>query len=77
MNCKQNSLPDREPEVLLQEMLFALPFGVVVIDPNTREIEQVNEHIVELFGADKGGRLVHPNSSRVLQSGCKRISLQH
>lgn len=62
MNCKQNSLPDREPEVLLQEMLFALPFGVVVIDPNTREIEQVNEHIVELFGADKDqliGRRCH------------------
>ncbi|HPJ13068.1 MAG TPA: response regulator, partial [Caldisericia bacterium] len=53
MNCNQHSPRDRESEVLLQEMLFALPFGVVVIDPDTHEIEQVNEHIVELFGADK------------------------
>jgi PAS domain S-box-containing protein len=49
----------KESEAQLRELLLALPFGVVIIDPLTRNIEQVNDHISELFGADKNQLLGH------------------
>ncbi len=33
------------------ELLLNLPAGVVIIDPVTRQIEQINEHAAALFGA--------------------------
>jgi PAS domain S-box-containing protein len=41
----------RESEAFQRELLLHLPAGVVIIDPVTRHIEQVNEHAAGLFGA--------------------------
>ncbi len=49
----------KESEALLRELLLNLPVGVVLIDPLTRQIEQANDHISELFGADKELLLGH------------------
>lgn len=54
---QQKALKDSESQ--LRELLLALPFGVVIIDPLTKNIEQVNDHISELFGADKNKLLGH------------------
>lgn len=57
LELKQKAL--KESEAQLRELLLALPFGVVIIDPLTKNIEQVNDHISELFGADKEKLLGH------------------
>ncbi|MEI6674105.1 MAG: CHASE domain-containing protein [Verrucomicrobiota bacterium] len=41
----------RESEALQRILLANLPVGVVIVDPLTRVIEQVNEHALALFGA--------------------------
>jgi PAS domain S-box-containing protein len=41
----------RESEAMQRLLLVNLPAGVVIIDPVTRIIEQVNEHVATLFGA--------------------------
>ena len=40
-----------ENETLQRILLDSLPVGVVIVDPETRLIERVNDHAVELFGA--------------------------
>ncbi len=39
-----------ENEALQRLLLANLPVGVMIIDPDTRTIEKVNEHLVKLFG---------------------------
>jgi len=41
----------RESEVLQRILLDNLPAGVVIVDPVTRVIERVNDHVASLFGA--------------------------
>ena len=41
----------RESEAMQRLLLANLPAGVVIVDPVTRIIEQVNDHVVTLFGA--------------------------
>ena len=41
----------RESEAMQRTLLSNLPAGVVIVDPETRVIEQVNEHAAALFGA--------------------------
>lgn len=41
----------REIATFQSEMLRNLPAGVVIVDPVTRQIEQINEHAAALFGA--------------------------
>jgi PAS domain S-box-containing protein len=41
----------RESEAFQRELLLNLPAGVVIVDPETRLIERVNEHAAALFGA--------------------------
>ncbi len=41
----------RESEAFQRELLLNLPAGVVIVDPETRCIERVNEHAGALFGA--------------------------
>jgi PAS domain S-box-containing protein len=41
----------RESEAFQRELLMNLPAGVIVVDPETRCIERVNEHAAALFGA--------------------------
>jgi len=41
----------QESEALQRLLLASLPAGVVLVDPVTRIIEQVNDHVVTLFGA--------------------------
>jgi PAS domain-containing protein len=40
-----------ESEALQRVLLDSLPVGVVIVDPVTRLIERVNDHVVTLFGA--------------------------
>ena len=40
-----------ESETLQRQLLAALPAGVVIVDPETRIIEQANDHVAALFGA--------------------------
>ena len=49
----------RESEALQRLLLDNMPVGVVIIDPVTRVIERVNEHVVALFGAPVGHLLGH------------------
>ena len=48
-NQAQNAL--RESESLQRILLANLPVGVIIVDPVTREIEQINKHATDLFGA--------------------------
>lgn len=41
----------RESEAFQRELLANLPAGVVVIDPESRLIEQINQHAADLYGA--------------------------
>jgi PAS domain S-box-containing protein len=41
----------RESEALQRTLLDSLPAGVVIVDPETRMIERVNDHVADLFGA--------------------------
>ncbi len=41
----------RESEAFQRDLLINLPAGVVIVDPETRCIERVNEHAASLFGA--------------------------
>jgi PAS domain S-box-containing protein len=41
----------QESEFLQRELLFNLPAGVVIVDPETRQIEQVNQFAAAIFGA--------------------------
>jgi hypothetical protein len=41
----------RESEAMQRILLDSLPVGVVIIDPVTRVIERVNDHVTALFGA--------------------------
>ena len=41
----------RQSEALQRILLENLPVGVIIVDPATRHIEQINKHAAELFGA--------------------------
>ncbi len=41
----------RDSEALQRQLLDNMPVGVAIIDPVTRVIERVNEHVADLFGA--------------------------
>lgn len=41
----------QESELLQRQLLASLPTGIVIVDPVTRIIEQVNDHVATLFGA--------------------------
>jgi PAS domain S-box-containing protein len=41
----------RQSESFNRELLMNMPAGVVIVDPSTRQIEQVNDHAAMLFGA--------------------------
>ena len=41
----------RESEAFQRELLLSLPAGVVIVDPATLQIEQLNEYTATLFGA--------------------------
>ncbi|MBM4165101.1 MAG: PAS domain S-box protein, partial [Lentisphaerae bacterium] len=49
----------REREAFQRELLLNLPAGVVIVDPVTRQIEQVNQHATALFGAPVDRLLGH------------------
>ncbi len=55
----QQQIALKKSEAWLREVLLTLPFGVVIVDPITRKIEEVNDHITELFGANKEQLLGH------------------
>ncbi len=48
---KQAELALHESENMQRLLLDTLPVGVVIIDPETRLIERVNDHVSNLFGA--------------------------
>ena len=49
----------RESEAFQRELLLNMPAGVVIVDPVTRRIEQVNRHAAALFGAPEDRLLGH------------------
>lgn len=55
----QQQIALKESEIMLKDLLLNLPVGVIIIDPLTRQIEQANEHISELFGAPQEQMLGH------------------
>ncbi len=49
----------QEAETFQRELLMNLPAGIVIIDPLTRRVEQVNAHAAQLFGTPPEHLLGH------------------
>jgi PAS domain S-box-containing protein len=63
----------RESEALHRQLLANLPAGIVIVDPVTRIIEQVNDHVATLFGAPVDhlvGRRCHSLLCPVSEGAC-------
>ncbi len=58
-NRKQAEEGLQESEALQRILLDNLPAGVIIVDPETRVIERVNEHVAALFGAPVDHLLGH------------------
>jgi two-component system, cell cycle sensor histidine kinase and response regulator CckA len=58
-NRKQAEEGLQESEALQRILLDNLPAGVIIVDPVTRVIERVNEHVAALFGAPVDHLLGH------------------
>ncbi len=63
----------REAEAFQRKLLLNLPAGVVIIDPETRLIELINEHAAALFGASPDsliGRKCHRFLCKAQEGAC-------
>ena len=70
----------REAEAFQRDLLLNLPAGVVIVDPVTRQIERVNQHATELFGAPADallGKRCHMFLCPALEGACPVCDLGH
>ena len=73
---KQSEKALHESENMQRLLLDSLPVGVVIVDPETRIIERVNDHVSNLFGAPADflvGNICHSFLCPALSGACPVI----